>query len=1679
MGFSLKPKKLFGGKFGKFLGQALVIGGAIAATVASGGGLLGLAAFYQGAVVAGGVISAVNARQQAKQAQRRAQRAQFSQSIKGTVEGATTHHYILVGRARVGGVIVAKGVSTNGGGTNDVLRLGVVHSVCHPGGCGGLRGIYVDDTYSDVDAQGFATNTLFLSGAKKMVQATAYTGNGTQSADSVLVTAAIDPANAYRRGLFWTHFGFLKTNDEQFAKAFSRGIPGPGVLGDGWLVYDPRKDSTNGGAGTHRIAQPTTWEWSTNVALWCGTYHMVSALDGGYGGDSSEVDWSVIAASANVCDETISSPAGTIKRYECNGVLTTEDTRENNRQSLLQAMAGTCVEVGGKYKYYAGAYRSPTVTIDSTWMRGEVAYTPRNELQAAVNAMRVTFDDASDKLYNSKESPQILNATYQAQDGGDRLYGDLSLDLVTNTYQAQYLGQIALARSRLGGSGSVALNLCGLDIEPHEFFNISHPELPELAGKVFRVTSWKWEPTGPVIEFAEEQASTYTPQTFTVPNSAGATTPAQQVPDAPTNLSAMGVADGCNLTWDKSQQPKLIGSVLIERSLSSTAGFTELKGPAPYANTFQDAFTGGQTYYYRVRYKSKFDVYSAFSNVASSTGKTVQNGATVGAPSGTFVGSQTADAVAAAVGNYNTGNDRIATAIVDPTVASDGSELIFALNTDGTANIRFTWGWSGAEGDIDGFLVYLRNSQSSAVYSFGTSPNDELVYVVPAYKRAVLLSGLPADNYQTWGVQAYRKVDKDVNASGTIRSTLIKPSQTGYNPYRPVGTVVYSGAIQTTAGQIAAANVNQWGSISGANKAADNATVGAPLGTFVGSVPAANVNIWTAISGPNKPEDNATVGAPAGTFVNGVAASTISAAAQNFNGRNDRNSAALVNPVVLTDGTAVDHVVNANASVDISFEWQWSGNEADIDGFYIYVYATNASGTYTFGSAAAAETVYPVPAEKRAFILFGVTPNYFYTFGVRAYRVVDKDLAPTTGMIVSSLVKPGLSSENPYQPITSVAFNGNVTGTINGINAGNVNVWSSISGAGKPDNNATSGAPAGTFVNGIPAANVNVWSAIGGSGKPDDNADNTHLTVQATLRNPRFAAGDRDWTKQAGWSIVYDASNSRHASASSPNVATFTGSTAAIFNDAYIPVTGGDRLTVSCYGKSSSGATGVMYARLTFFDASLNVITDYPGPGLNPTTTYQQLRLVNCLVPNGSAYGRMNVAVFNRTAGTWYLDDCSLVHLPRDLDEVAPGSVNAAIQRYALGAVSYARWMFLGTWTAASQGDTLRLLIDAGTGYNTGQNNQATCEIVARIANDGAAPNLSGATYRVHGPVFVLGVKVVATSYTTATNNKIWGVFVFFGTFAPGNYSVTVPPGNTFSGGAYEVSDPGSAGSAVVVAAGGQMSDYRGWAGAAFRTTNYRNLHQNQVGGTPLAYTSPPTAPLLTSTSSTIDVKAHTVQIGSDAINYNTASPAITGLSNGTLYHVYCDDPEYAGGSPAWSATTSFATANAGNGRYHVGSITVSSGGTGGQGGGGAPYCVAEDALLGIDLLARDIRAGGSLLTMTDDGRFERAPCEGFSGLQVQEGVRVTLLKGASLDMSLSTPLQLRNGLTVTAASLALGQQLAAHYDGVDGWDEVRAIDYLGRIEVAVIHANDRSFAAGRKANAMIYTHNKLRNNPN
>ena len=151
--------------------------------------------------------------------------------------------------------------------------------------------------------------------------------------------------------------------------------------------------------------------------------------------------------------------------------------------------------------------------------------------------------------------------------------------------------------------------------------------------------------------------------------------------------------------------------------------------------------------------------------------------------------------------------------------------------------------------------------------------------------------------------------------------------------------------------------------------------------------------------------------------------------AVDFYSNNNQNDTIPTTPEVSSDGTAITHVINTDSTATITFNWSYTtteteGVENNIDGYVIYVYQAGTNSVYNFTSSNL-ETTYFAPREKRSFVLVGVPANKYYTFGIKAYRVVDTNIS-NTGVLYSAITKSTFAGENPFQPSASVSYTGNI-----------------------------------------------------------------------------------------------------------------------------------------------------------------------------------------------------------------------------------------------------------------------------------------------------------------------------------------------------------------------------------------------------------------------------------------------------------------------------------------------------------------------------------------------------------------------------------------------------------------------------------------------------------------------------
>jgi hypothetical protein len=375
-----------------------------------------------------------------------------------------------------------------------------------------------------------------------------YAGTDDQTVDYKLATAKPDQWTASHAGKGIAYFALTFKYDEE---TYRTGKPELTVLVQGKKVYDPRLDSTQtGGSGTQRIADPTTWTYSSNPALCLVNYLLDNRL--GLGEDSTRIDWSLVMDAADICDELVNIPGSTTqKRYTCNVALTVTDRFEDNIKVLAQAMAGVCYYSGGLWRIYAGAWSSSAFTLtDNDLVNGGISVVTAYPYNQRYNSVRGQFVN-KDRNWQPMEYQPVINTSYVTADG-EQAWLETDFAACTNEYEAQRHAILLSRRSRNGQVATVKCGMSAFKIMPFQTGTVTFSEIGWL-NKTVRCEGWQFDPSGAVELVLREEASTdwNDPLTTDYLTPTSVTTPVPDIyePLPPTNLTVNTLDGSLSLSW--------------------------------------------------------------------------------------------------------------------------------------------------------------------------------------------------------------------------------------------------------------------------------------------------------------------------------------------------------------------------------------------------------------------------------------------------------------------------------------------------------------------------------------------------------------------------------------------------------------------------------------------------------------------------------------------------------------------------------------------------------------------------------------------------------------------------------------------------------------------------------------------------------------------------------------------------------------------------------------------------------------------------------------------------------------------------------------------------------------------------------------------------------------------------
>lgn len=418
---------------------------------------------------------------------------------------------IVIGlRRKTGVVLFAKTAGTNNEYLDYVIAL-AGHQV------DAITDVWFDDVkIADADIN---SSTGVISGSSKYAGKALifkYLGTSTQAASTLLDTTYSEWGSDHKlKGVAYLHVRFT------FDPAVYQSGPPQNIFAmvKGARLYDPRLDSTNGGTGSHRYDDATTWAWSQNSALAAAFYITggsrtfdvaTPTADLGFGADPTRIDWPSVIAAANVCDETVDPVIysdTTQVRYLCDGVLSTGAALADNLDDILSSMAGHVVRSNGLYRVFAGDYETPAIALTEADIIGSLQVTTRSSRAEMYNAVKGTY--FSSAVWQQTEFRSRENSTYATADGGQK-WRDIDLPMTVNGYRAQRIAEMILNQSRnqIVAVGDFALT--AFQVGLWDTLTLSIAELGWTT-KVFRCIGWEFNPEGAIkLTLREESAAAYT-----------------------------------------------------------------------------------------------------------------------------------------------------------------------------------------------------------------------------------------------------------------------------------------------------------------------------------------------------------------------------------------------------------------------------------------------------------------------------------------------------------------------------------------------------------------------------------------------------------------------------------------------------------------------------------------------------------------------------------------------------------------------------------------------------------------------------------------------------------------------------------------------------------------------------------------------------------------------------------------------------------------------------------------------------------------------------------------------------------------------------------------------------------------------------------------------------------------
>ncbi len=372
-------------------------------------------------------------------------------SINGTLQGGgDVARSFIMGRTATAGSLVFVNTWGQDGDTPNAYLTQVIALSDLP--VRGLAEVWVNGeraTLGGLTDRGYAVNEYPDSLWVKFY-------DGTQTtADSFLFTSVSNGNRWWNPDRIGRGVAYAIVTARVSKNMFS-GVPSFKFVLEGLRLYDISRDSTQGGVGPQRFADPSTWGGDGDFLPAVQIYNLLRGItyNGQWFYGLQNLSSSRLPAAAWIAQiekhraGTLES-TGWVNTYRSGGEIQVDAPLTSAVEALLTACQGRISEVGGVYYLHSGAPDAPVIafTDDDILSTEEQEFTPFLGLADTINGVAANYPSPAHG-WVAKTAPPLYRTDLEAIDGNRRLMADVDLNFVPYPEQVQRLMKSALEEAR-------------------------------------------------------------------------------------------------------------------------------------------------------------------------------------------------------------------------------------------------------------------------------------------------------------------------------------------------------------------------------------------------------------------------------------------------------------------------------------------------------------------------------------------------------------------------------------------------------------------------------------------------------------------------------------------------------------------------------------------------------------------------------------------------------------------------------------------------------------------------------------------------------------------------------------------------------------------------------------------------------------------------------------------------------------------------------------------------------------------------------------------------------------------------------------------------------------------------------------------------------------------------------